>query len=178
MTRTAVKFGRHDATEIGRREPARPLRIGEVAARSGLSVEALRFYERRGLLGRPARTVGGYRAYDQGVLDRLAFIKRAQAVGFSLAEITEILSIRAEGRSPCHHVRALARHKLAELDERLRALRRYRRELAELLREWDERGAAEGEFCGLIEHSELHAADAPPVRRKKNKEGRKHEHKS
>jgi DNA-binding transcriptional MerR regulator len=153
------------------------LRIGEVAARTGLSVEALRFYERQGLLGRPGRTGSGYRAYDAAVLDRLAFIKRAQAVGFSLAEIKEILAMRAEGRSPCHHVRALARHKLTELDERLRALRRYRRELAELLREWDERGAREGEFCGLIEHGELHGATAPPPARRRRKHGAgRHEH--
>ena len=148
-------------------QPARGplLRIGEVAARTGLSVEALRFYERRGLLGRPARTESGYRAYDQAVLERLAFIKRAQAIGFSLAEITEILTMRAAGQPPCHHVRGLARRKLAELDERLRALRHYRKELAELLRDWDERGNAEGEFCGLIEHSNLHGPDEPPQHR-------------
>jgi DNA-binding transcriptional MerR regulator len=143
------------------------LRIGEVAARSGLSVEALRFYERRGLLGRPARTESGYRAYEATVLDRLAFIKRAQAIGFSLDEITEILTMRAAGQPPCHHVRGLARRKLDELDERLRALRRYRKELAELLRDWDERGVAEGEFCGLIEHSNLHEPEATVTPRRK-----------
>ncbi len=151
----------------------RYLRIGEVAERSGVSVEALRFYERRGLLGRPARTGSGYRVYEPAVLERLAFIKRAQAIGFSLDEITEILGIRADGESPCHHVRTLARHKLTELDERLRALRRYRRELAKLLHEWDARGTAEGQFCGLIEHSHLHGSDEQAAgRRSLKKKGK------
>ncbi len=162
------------AAQTERHDVGHYLRIGEVAERSGLSVEALRFYERRGLLGRPARTGSGYRVYEPSVLERLAFIKRAQTIGFSLDEITEILGIRADGESPCHHVRQLARHKLNELDERLRALRRYRRELAKLLQEWDERGAAEGEFCGLIEHSHLHGPDERvTVRRRANKRGQK-----
>ena len=152
------------------------LRIGEVATRSDISVETLRFYERRGLLGRPQRTVSGYRAYDPSVLDRLAFIKRAQAIGFSLDEITEILGMRNAGQSPCHHVRTLARRKLAELDERLRALRRYRSELAALLSDWDAQGAAEGEFCGLIEHSHLHEPDVTVVARRRTKKGGALEH--
>lgn len=131
------------------------LRIGEVAAASGVGVEALRFYERRGLLGRPARTLAGYRAYTAEVLERLAFIKRAQAIGFSLDEIGEILSMRESGQTPCLEVRAAARRKLAELDERLRQMRRYRTELARLLNDWDERGIEEGKFCGLIEGSDL-----------------------
>ena len=152
--------------KIEARAAGRALRIGEVATQAGLGVETLRFYERRGLLGRPARTEGGYRAYDPSVLDRLAFIKRAQAIGFSLDEIAEILALRAGGQMPCHHVRALARHKLDEVDERLRALRRYRQELAGLLRDWDERGAAEGEFCGLIEHSHMRAPAETIARRR------------
>lgn len=144
-----------------------------------MGVEALRFYERRGLLGRPARTASGYRAYDETVLERLAFIKRAQAIGFSLDEITEILEMRAHGQAPCLEVREVARRKLAELDERLRELRRYRSELARTLAEWDERGIDEGHFCGLIEHSRIHApanasaAPTAPARRRKNKGGTK-----
>ena len=161
------------AQKTERRAQGRTLRIGEVATQAGMSVEALRFYERRGLLGRPARTDSGYRAYEPAVLDRLAFIRRAQTIGFSLDEITEILAMRADGQAPCHHVRALARRKLDEFDERLRALRRYRSELAELLRDWDERGAAEGEFCGLIEHSNLHGPDEPRAHRRAGKRGQR-----
>jgi len=138
----------------------RALRIGEVAKASGVAVETLRFYERRGLLGRPHRTGANYRVYDRAVLERLAFIKRAQAVGFTLDEVGEILAESAEGRLPCHHVRETARRKLAELDRRLAELRRYRAELARTLREWDERGEQEGGVCGLIEHSTLTSPEA------------------
>jgi DNA-binding transcriptional MerR regulator len=142
----------------------RSLRIGEVARASGLGVETLRFYERRGLLGRPVRTGANYRSYDEGVLERLAFIRRAQAVGFTLDEIGEILKESEGGRSPCAHVREMARRKLEELDRRLAELRRYRRELARTLSEWDERGEEAGRVCGLIEHSTIAAPrEAPGV---------------
>jgi DNA-binding transcriptional MerR regulator len=148
------------ARQFAVRAEGQTMRIGEVAAATGMSVEALRFYERRGLLGRPARTASGYRAYDAAVVERLAFIKRAQAIGFSLDEIAEILLMRGRGEAPCLEVREAARRKLAELDERLRELRRYRNELARTLDDWDERGMEEGQFCGLIEHSHVHAPHA------------------
>jgi DNA-binding transcriptional MerR regulator len=170
MMKTAKQFE-------GRRE-GRTLRIGEVAEASGIGVEALRFYERRGLLGRPSRTAAGYRAYDASVLERLAFIKRAQAIGFSLDEIMGILETRGRGEAPCLEVRDAARRKLSELDARLAELRRYRNELARTLDDWDERGIEEGQFCGLIEHSHVHApalgggvASSPrvPARKRTNK---------
>jgi len=144
---------RREAAEGAR--GGRSLRIGEVARRSGMGVEALRFYERRGLLGRPARTESNYRVYDESVLERLDFIRRAQAVGFTLDEIGEILAESADGRSPCRHVRELARRKLEELDARLAELRRHRADLARTLADWDERGEEKGHVCGLIEHSTL-----------------------
>lgn len=168
MLKTARQFERRTAGRAF-------LRIGEVAEATGISVEALRFYERRGLLGRPARTPSGYRAYDEGVLERLAFIKRAQAIGFSLDEIGEILEMRGRGEAPCVEVRQAARRKLAELDARLRELRRYRNELARTLDDWEERGIEEGQFCGLIEHSHVHAPTAAaatphaPARKRTNK---------
>ena len=169
MTRTARQSG------VERTLAGRGLRIGEVAQRSGISVETLRFYERRGLLGRPARTGAGYRIYDEGVLEQLAFIKRAQAIGFSLDEILGIIRESEGGRSPCREVRQMARGKLAELDERLRELRRHRNELAALLEDWDERGEEPGHVCGLIEHSTLasHEDTAGGVWRKARKERRK-----
>src|SRR3712207_5346532 len=84
---------------------ARGLRIGEVARRSGVGIEALRFYERRGLLGRPARTESNYRVYGESVLERPDFIRRAQADGSTLGEIGEMRAESAGGRSPCRHVR-------------------------------------------------------------------------
>ena len=106
------------------------LKIGEVSRLSGTGIEALRFYEKQGLLGRPARTESGYRLYDAEVLERLEFIKRAQVLGFSLAEIARIISHKHAGQSPCAEVRDIVRARLQEIDERIRQMRRYRKELA------------------------------------------------
>ena len=162
-----MKNTRHQAArtgvsraEAGAATTTAGLRIGEVARETGLGVETLRFYERRGLLGRPRRTEAGYRIYDESVLEQISFIKRAQAIGFSLDEIAEILAHSADGQSPCREVRELARRKLEELDERLRELRRYREELSKMLRDWDERKEARGHVCGLIEESNLSSPEA------------------
>jgi DNA-binding transcriptional MerR regulator len=141
--------------EAGRRM----LKIGEVSKRSGVGVEALRFYEKSGLLDRPSRTFSGYRVYGEEVLERLAFIKQAQALGFSLDEIRRIVDDARGGESPCDEVREIVRRRMEELDERLRELHRYRRELKQTLAEWDEVGRAPGHICGLIEASHVeHAA--------------------
>ena len=155
MMKTATKtVGREQS---GRR---RPLRIGELSKLSGVGIEALRFYEKSGLLDRPARTEGGYRLYTEETLDRLAFIRRAQVLGFTLAEIRQIIAERREGGSPCAHVREIVRGRLKELDERMAEMRRYRRELAGALAEWDAAGDAEGHICGLIEGTEIEHAPA------------------
>jgi DNA-binding transcriptional MerR regulator len=140
------------------------LKIGEVSKRSGVGIETLRFYERQGLLGRPARTESGYRLYAETVLEKLEFIRRAQALGFSLAEIARITEESHAGQSPCADVREIVRERLAELGERLAELRRYRKELAATLAEWDEMGDAPGHVCGLIEGSHVEAP-APANRR-------------
>jgi len=139
-------------------EPSTWLKIGEVAKRTGIGVETLRFYERSGLLGRPARTEGGYRLYDAEALNTLQFIKRAQTLGFSLEEIKRIIAESRTGRKPCAEVRALLRQRLIELDEQMRLLQQYRRELADTLQEWEKTGDAEGLFCGLIENTQLKTA--------------------
>lgn len=143
---------------IGRAETNikyRMMKIGEVSTASGMGIEALRFYERSGLLGSPARSVSGYRLYDDGVLERLAFIKKAQMLGFSLDEIRRIISDALKGTSPCDEVREIVRQRLTELDTRLLELKRYRKELAQALNEWDEVGSAPGHICGLIETTEF-----------------------
>jgi DNA-binding transcriptional MerR regulator len=131
------------------------LKIGEVAKRTGIGVETLRFYERSGLLSQPARTEGGYRLYDSEALDTLEFIKRAQTLGFTLDEIKRIIAESRAGQSPCDEVREIVRQRLAELDERLEQMQRYRDALTHTLNQWDQRGKADGHFCGLIEEAEL-----------------------
>lgn len=136
------------------------MKIGEVAKASGIGIEALRFYERSGLLGKTARSPVGYRIYDEGIFDRLAFIKKAQTLGFSLEEIKKIISDAQSGVIPCDEVREIVRLRLREVDERVKEMQRYRRELAKTLEEWDEIGRAPGHICGLIEASEI---KSPPV---------------
>ncbi len=150
------------------------LKIGEVSKQSGIGIEALRFYERSGLLGRPARTASGYRMYGSGVIARLAFIKRAQALGFTLDEIKQIIAESQSGQSPCAEVREIVRQRLQELDERMNEMRRYRKELGAALEGWDKSGAAVGEFCGLIEGTDIKAV-TPNSNKVKNRkrEGRK-----
>ena len=134
------------------------LKIGEVATRTGIGIETLRFYERSGLLDRPARTEGNYRLYDQEALATLDFIKRAQALGFTLDEIKRIIGESRAGQSPCHEVRETVRQRLAELDQRMALMQQYRNELAATLAQWDEAGEAAGQFCGLIESTALPVA--------------------
>ena len=148
----------------------RPLKIGEVAKASGVGVEALRFYERNGLLGRPGRTASGYRVYNANVLTRLDFIKRAQLLGFSLQEIKKIIADKEAGRSPCREVREIVRHRLEDLDERLREMRRYRKELGAALASWEETGELDGHVCGLIEDTNV--AHSNPMQRRLKKKAR------
>ena len=144
-------------------ESSAALKIGEVARMSGVGIETLRFYERSGLLGRPARTQSGYRLYDREVLERLDFIKRAQVLGFSLDEIKQIIAEKQAGASPCAAVRDIVRTRLQELDEHMREMRRYRNELATTLAEWDKTGPVKGHICGLIEGSRIATDVSHPV---------------
>ena len=156
-----MREARRGARLVGEDEGRRMLKIGDVSKRSGIGVEALRFYEKSGLLDRPSRTFSGYRVYGEEVLERLAFIKRAQTLGFSLEEIRQIVDDARKGQSPCDEVREIVRRRMEELDERLRELRRYRQELKSTLEEWDKVGRAPGHICGLIEGSEVGRASRP-----------------
>jgi MerR family transcriptional regulator, copper efflux regulator len=131
------------------------LKIGEVSRLSGIGIEALRFYEKSGLLDRPGRTYSGYRLYDESVLTRLDFIKKAQILGFTLDEIKQLIAHKQAGENPCAEVRAVVKKRLVELDEKIRQMNAYRAELSAALAEWEEKGEAEGHVCGLIEGSHI-----------------------
>src|SRR5579859_1867560 len=94
--------------------------IGELARRTGVASTALRYYEKAGLLPEPRRSSSGYRAYEPEVVPRLAFIRAAQAVGLSVAEIREIIAIRDGGAPPCAHVLALVERHRADVRLRIR----------------------------------------------------------
>lgn len=109
------------------------LQIGEVAKRAGVSIDTLRYYEKVRLLPRPTRTSGGFRLFAPEHIERVRFIKQAQELGFSLAEIKGLLA--KGGAEECRKVRDLLKRKLTELDDRLKAMKGFRRVLARHLSE-------------------------------------------
>lgn len=108
------------------------LKIGELASKSGLSRDTLRFYERQALLPPPRRTPAGYRLYNPDTVARLSFIKQAQAIGFSLAEIRDLLDGYHDA-SECRQVSALLSMKIAELDRKIREIQALRGTLSAYL---------------------------------------------
>lgn len=145
---------------------AEVLRIGDLAAAAGVSPDALRYYERRGLLEPTGRRASGYREYPPGAVGVVRFIKHAQALGFSLAEVEELLRLRG---APGHRgagleVREVAVTKLRDIDEKLRMLGALRESLSELVAECDQTcgtnvgAAADPLDCPII--AALNAPDA------------------
>ncbi len=108
------------------------MRIGEAASRAGVNVETMRYYERRGLLRAPARKPSGYRSYGEETVTLVRFIKRSQELGFSLADIEELLPLIHGGAESCRGVRALVTTKIADLDGRIATLRAMRKALVSL----------------------------------------------
>jgi MerR family mercuric resistance operon transcriptional regulator len=137
-----------------------PLRIGALARAAGVGVETIRYYQRRRLLGTPARAFGGQRSYPPDFVDRLRFIKRAQALGFSLADVAALLQLD-DGTG---HVRArqLAAARLAEIESRIADLAAMREVLAQLIHDCEH---AEGRVpCPIIAtllRDDAHAARRP-----------------
>ena len=129
------------------------LLIGEVASRTGVSVDTVRHYERKGLLQGVSRDGSGYRRYPADIVGRIQVIRRALAIGFTLDELSRIFRQRAAGQPPCGQVRDLAVRKLAELDERIAAMISLRAALAETVDGWEQRlqTTPEGGFAHLLE---------------------------
>lgn len=109
------------------------MKIGELARRSGVGIDAIRFYEREALLPPAARRESGYRDYRADDLDRLHFIRRAKALGFNLAEIRELMSLTRRADDDMAAVRAAAAQKLADVEAKLAELARIRDALAGLV---------------------------------------------
>jgi len=108
------------------------LTIGKLANQGGVKVQTIRYYERRGLLPRPARTLTGYRTYSNETVRRLRFIKQAQMLGFSLREIAELLSLRMHPATTCGDIRRRARDKIATVDQKIEELHRIKNALSKL----------------------------------------------
>jgi len=106
--------------------------IGQAAALAELPVATVRYYEMRGLIPEPPRTASGYRQYPSEAVDRLRFVRRAQALGFALEEIGELLDLRVDDGAACEAVEARTRSKLADVRGRIEALRRLEAVLEDL----------------------------------------------
>ncbi|HJR45764.1 MAG TPA: heavy metal-responsive transcriptional regulator [Actinomycetota bacterium] len=136
------------------------LNVSGVARQAGVSPDAIRFYEREGLLPPAPRSPAGYREYDDSITHRIAFIKGAQSMGLKLAEIKELLEIQDRGACPCGHTRTLVEHRVSEIDAEMERLSALRAELAAM---------AELE-CPATEDSKLWACEVQFVNRGKGGE--------
>jgi len=140
------------------------MRIGELAALSGVTTKTIRFWEAEGLLPDPARTPSGYRHYDADALERLSFIRLAQTAGLTLAEIRQVLAISDTGRPACGHVTDLIHQHLTEVDQRIRELQETRSLLDRLAKRAANQNPADcNGYCAILRppHSTNAAAIEP-----------------
>ncbi|MGH6660057.1 MAG: MerR family transcriptional regulator [Rhodospirillales bacterium] len=147
------------------------LTIGRAAKQAGVGVETIRFYERKGLITRPPRpAAGGFRDYPKATLGRIRFIREAQELGFSLAEIADLLALRADPKTNCRAVQRRAEAKCAEVRSKVARLKRIEAALGRLI------AACPGEgvlgACSILEALEgVDEAGATPRRRKFGRAG-------
>jgi DNA-binding transcriptional MerR regulator len=142
--------------------------IGALAAEAGVTTGTVRYYERIGLLPKPARTPASYRLYPPELAHRLVVIRNAQQFGFSVRDITAFLRVRESGGRPCESVREAAQRMVTAVDAQIAELTTRRQQMVETLRQWDQKLArmVPGERARLLETLGLHAsAGAPSGRR-------------
>jgi DNA-binding transcriptional MerR regulator len=132
------------------------MRIGELADRTGTTAKTVRYYEEIGLLPKPDRDANDYRDYSEDAVDRLEFIRDAQATGLTLTEIASILDLRSQGEATCHHVIDLLERHMTALDRHIETLRATRKKLASLTeqtRSLDPADCVDPNRCQTISHA-------------------------
>ena len=129
----------------------KPMTIGRLAKASSVSAETIRYYERSGFLPPPERMASGYRVYSGDSIRRIRFIKQAQALGFTLSEVVELLDLTADESADCASVNEKAKKKLVEIDKKIGALEKMRDGLKTLSKRCpaDEQPLSE---CNIINH--------------------------
>jgi DNA-binding transcriptional MerR regulator len=134
---------------------ARGMLAGEAAKELSVGVQTLHFYEQEGLIPHPPRSESGYRLYTPETIERVRFIRKAQALGFSLDEIKEILGLVKKGASPCGTVQSVLAEKLREVDRRLEQLRDFRSDLAALIERAPKLSVYEAaaQICSIVEEA-------------------------
>lgn len=138
------------------------LPIGELSRLTECNVETIRYYERIGLLPRPSRTQGGRRAYGEADVGRLRFVRRSRELGFTLDDVRELLSMVDAGRQSCAEVRTIATGHLERVREKIAALRRLERALADMVACCSNTPAPD---CELIERLLSGSASGPATPR-------------
>lgn len=123
--------------------------IGQVAKKANVNIQTVRFYERRGLIPEPPRRSSGYRQYSGDDVARIQFIKHAQDVGFTLKEISELLSLRVDPNTTCAEVKDKAKTKIVEIEGKIKALQRMKIALGTL--EAQCRGQGPTSECPILE---------------------------
>jgi len=126
------------------------MQIGIVAKKIGLSVDAIRFYERNGLLPRPSRTEGGFRIYGDSDIETLAFVRRVQGLGFKLSEIRGLLRLRVNRLQPCAPVQRRLQEKLADVQRELSDLHKLEHELRLALRSCNREVRKRNAHCPIL----------------------------
>ena len=124
------------------------MKIGEVAKLSGTGIETIRFYEREGLLPEPQRRPSGYRQYDEATVERLEYVRGAKELGFTLAEIRELLELSFAAHAGCDHVRQRAEAKVADIEGKIRSLQQMKRSLGKIVQRCRTKNSTED--CPLI----------------------------
>ncbi len=126
------------------------MQIGIVAKKIGLSVDAIRFYERNGLLPRPPRTEGGFRRYGESDVETLAFVRRVQGLGFKLSEIRGLLRLRGNRLQPCAPVQRSLQEKLVDVQRKLADLHKLEHELRLALRSCNSELRKRNAHCPIL----------------------------
>ena len=133
--------------------------IGNVARLAAVTPATIRYYETIGLLTPPPRSVAGYRRYSETTVEELRFIKKAQALGFSLEEIVQIIKLGRSGKTPCADVLDLVQRRLAAVDEHIRQLQTFRNQLAAEVMKWaDNVPSICNGLCQIISSAEVTAS--------------------
>ncbi|VAX41277.1 Transcriptional regulator, MerR family [hydrothermal vent metagenome] len=123
--------------------------IGQVAKQAGVGVETVRYYEREGLLEQAKRKASGYRQFDERVIDRLRFIRRAKELGFTLKEIKELIHMQVDPTITCVDVKSRAEIKIIDIENRIRSLQKMKKALVKLAKTCEGKGPASD--CVILE---------------------------
>ena len=130
------------------------MQIGIIAKKVGVSVDAVRFYERNALLPQPTRTQGGFRQYGERDVETLTFIRRVQGLGFKLSEVRSLLGLRGSRMQPCAPVRRRLQDKLVDVRQKLENLHKLERELHLALRRCDKELRKHNAHCPILQDAD------------------------